>query len=231
MQPKVERPNKERSRRYIAPNYLPGYRPIDPEHDLVRFQVYAFKNNIGLHGRCFSLEYLADTIVDGNAGAISAAKKKARVQVVLSPFALQLPVNACTWQYVREERTLRPRVACTTVIMEVEGEEVERQGRKVFQVTAECKSELEQKGFRPRELEDEEEAEGDGARIWTNAAAGCLRLKKWLQRKRTGWRWLSWRQRDVTWWRRYSTSRSNGTGRSSISSSGRTTRRRETLGF
>ena len=50
---------------------------------MVRFRVYAFKNNQGLHGRCFSLGHLADIIVDGDAGAHSAAKKKSGVQVVL----------------------------------------------------------------------------------------------------------------------------------------------------
>jgi hypothetical protein len=161
LQPKVERPKKERSRCYIAPNYLPGYRPLDPEHNLVRFHVYAFKNNQGLHGRCFSLGYLADIIVDGDAGNHSAAKKKAGVQVVFSPFLMQLPVNEGAWQYRRGERTLRPRVACTTVIMEVEGEEVEREEVKVFQLTAECKVELEQKGYRPREVKDLRELQGE----------------------------------------------------------------------
>jgi hypothetical protein len=157
LQPKVERPSKDRSRRYIAANYLPGFRPINPEHDLVRFQVYAFKNNRGLHGRCFSLGYLSDIMVDGDHGIHSTARKKAGVQVVLSPFEMQLPVGERAWQYRRGERTLRPRVACTTIIMQVEGEEVERQGRKLFQLTAESQAEIEEKGYRPRKLEDMEE--------------------------------------------------------------------------
>jgi hypothetical protein len=49
MQPRVEKPSKDRSRRYIAANFLPGFRPVDGEHDLVRFRVYAFKDNRGLH--------------------------------------------------------------------------------------------------------------------------------------------------------------------------------------
>jgi hypothetical protein len=39
LQPKVERPSKDL--RYIALNYLPGFRPINPKHDLVHFEVYA----------------------------------------------------------------------------------------------------------------------------------------------------------------------------------------------
>jgi hypothetical protein len=52
-------------------------------------------------------------------------------------------------------------VVCTTMTMEVEGEEVERQGRKVFQLTAECKLELLQKEFRPWELKGKGEVEGE----------------------------------------------------------------------
>lgn len=101
--------------------------------------------------------YLSDIIVDGDHGFHSAARKKAGVQVVLSPFEMQLPVGEGAGQYRRGDRTLRPRVACTTIIMQVEGKEVERQGRKVFQLAAESKAEIEEKGYRPRELEDKEE--------------------------------------------------------------------------
>jgi hypothetical protein len=62
-------------------------------------------------GRCFSLEYLSDIIVDGDHGIHSEARKKVGVQVVLSSFEMHLHVGEGAWQYCRGKRTLRPRVA------------------------------------------------------------------------------------------------------------------------
>ena len=49
--------------------------------------------------------------------------------------------------------------------MEVEGDEAERFGRRAFQLSGECKVELEQKGYRPRELEMVEEEESEAGRL------------------------------------------------------------------
>jgi hypothetical protein len=192
LQPRVEKPSKDRSRRYIAANFLPGFRPIDGEHDLVRFRVYAFKNKRGLHGRCFSLGFLSDIVVDGDAGVHSASKKKAGVQVVLAPLLMELPVRSEVWQYRRGERTMRPRVACTSVIMEVELEEAERDGRKVLQLAEESKAELEGADYRPREVEEVEEEE-EGLGQLSEEARRRRRTPR--PKKRTCWRSPNWRLR------------------------------------
>jgi hypothetical protein len=102
---------------------------------------------------------LTDIVVDGDAGVHSASKKKAWVQVVLAPLLMELPVRSEVWQYRRGVRTLRPRVACTSVIMEVELGEAERDGRKVLQLAEKSKAELQGADYRPREVEESEEEE------------------------------------------------------------------------
>ena len=60
--------SRERSRRHIASNYLPGLEPINSDHNVQKYRFYAFKLSSGYHlGKIIFLEDQGNPVVSSNS--------------------------------------------------------------------------------------------------------------------------------------------------------------------
>ena len=60
--------SRERSRRHIASNYLPGLEPINSDHNVQKYCFYAFKLSSGYHlGKAIFLKDHGNPVVSSNS--------------------------------------------------------------------------------------------------------------------------------------------------------------------